>query len=77
MIVIPRYAGFVSVWDDIIVPESPTKVMRGITVLSPIHSVVSNSTDDTDGNHRCEACGATFDTEDELRKHVHEQGLVD
>ncbi len=38
---------------------------------------MSDSSDETDSNYRCDACGAAFDTEDELRKHIHEQGLVD
>jgi DNA-directed RNA polymerase subunit RPC12/RpoP len=29
------------------------------------------------GQYRCEACGKEFDTERELREHVHAVGLVD
>lgn len=32
---------------------------------------------DRDGDYQCDACGATFDSEEELEEHVHEQGLVD
>lgn len=33
-------------------------------------------TPDDDG-HTCDACGKSFDSEEELERHVHDVGLVD
>ena len=32
---------------------------------------------ESDAEHVCDACGKSFDSEDALVEHVHEQGLVD
>ena len=32
---------------------------------------------DTDGEHVCEACEESFETETALERHLHEAGLVD
>ncbi|WP_435154807.1 C2H2-type zinc finger protein [Haladaptatus sp. DFWS20] len=45
--------------------------MEAVTHHSPVGSTMSEET------YRCEACGTEFDTKDELRKHMREQGLVD